>query len=202
VLPDGYFDLIFNRLDNKLDRIFLTGTRTIPVDVPFTKNTSHFGIRFKLIASEYIFRESIERIIDTSTNLPLHYWNVSNETFEDLETFSIEMGKIIQRFIPNYTEIDRRKFLLMGYLYDNHGDISVAELSERVGWSSRQINRWLTIIWIALKNFCQHFKMPSCLPANCPGRFIQKAPITIRLIFIGNKTIYRVHAERALRIEK
>ena len=199
VLPDGYFDLIFNRLDNKLDRIFLTGTRTIPVDVPFTKNTSHFGIRFKLIASEYIFRESIERIIDTSTNLPLHYWNVSDETFENLETFSIEMGKIIERFIPDYTEIDRRKFLLMGYLYDNHGDISVAELSERVGWSSRQINRWFNNQFgLPLKTFANILKCHHAYRQIAQGRFIPESAYYDQAHFIKEIKRYTGYTPKEL----
>jgi AraC-like DNA-binding protein len=159
VLPDGYFDLLYQFNDSNLVNVCLTGTWTKPVDVSFTKHTRFFGIRFKLIASEYIFRESIEQIVETSTELPHDYWNIDQNIFSTIESFSATMNAIIEGYIPDYTKIDRRKFKLMQTLYDQNGDISVSKLAEQVGWSSRQINRWFNSQFgLSLKTFANILK--------------------------------------------
>jgi len=159
VLPDGYFDLLYQFTGDKLDSVCLTGTWTRPIDVSFTKHTRYFGIRFKLIASEYIFRESIEQIIDTSTELPLDYWNIDHAIFSSIESFSTTMSSLLKAYLPDYTEIDRRKFKLIQLLYAQNGDITVSKLSEEVGWSSRQINRWFNgQFGLSLKTFANILK--------------------------------------------
>lgn len=154
VLPDGYFDLIFRFQESNLTSVFLTGTWTIPVDVPYEKHTRYFGVRFKLLASEYIFKESIEQIIDTSTLLPFNFWGIESDSFDSFERFSIEMAQKIKRRLPVLSEVDQRKLRLIQILYDENGAIPVAELSIRVGWSSRQINRWFNSQFgLSLKKF-------------------------------------------------
>lgn len=159
VLPDGYFDLLYKFDGNSLFSVCLTGTWTKPIDVSFTKHTRFFGVRFKLIASEYIFRESIEKIVDTSTELPLNYWNIDQSIFGSIELFSAAMCKIIADYLPDYSAIDLRKFKLIQTLYDQKGDISVSSLAQQVGWSSRQINRWFNSQFgLSLKTFANILK--------------------------------------------
>jgi AraC-like DNA-binding protein len=172
VLPDGYFDLLFHWIGGQLVNVSLTGTWTIPVDVSFTKNTRYFGIRFKLIASEYIFRESIEKIVDTSTSLPLDYWNTDPHLFDSLAVFSETMSRIIEKYLPRYNEIDRRKFRLIQTLYDQNGDITVSELALRIGWSSRQINRWFNgQFGLSLKTFANILKCHAAYRHIAQGQF-------------------------------
>ena len=73
ILPDGYFDLIFEIRNSELFSVFLTGIWTKAIDVRMEKHTRMFGVQFRLIAAEYIFRESIQTIVDTSTHLPVDY---------------------------------------------------------------------------------------------------------------------------------
>ncbi|HPS13635.1 MAG TPA: AraC family transcriptional regulator [Prolixibacteraceae bacterium] len=159
VLPDGYFDLIYRFSGEQLESVFLTGTWTKPVDVNYTKHVRFFGIRFKLIASEYIFHESIEKILDTSTELPFDYWNVDREVFGSMESFSATMSPLIASCLPDYSEVDRRKFRLIQILYDQKGDVEVSKLAEQIGWSSRQINRWFNRQFgLSLKTFANILK--------------------------------------------
>lgn len=154
VLPDGYFDLIFRFQDAQLASVFLTGTWTIPVDVPYAKHTRYFGVRFKLLASEYIFNESIERIIDTSTVLPSNFWDVELSVFRSFEIFVQAFSCKIECRVPAISEVDARKLRLVQILYDEKGSITVAELANRVGWSARQINRWFNNQFgLSLKKF-------------------------------------------------
>lgn len=172
VLPDGYFDLLFQWIGDQLVNVCLTGTWTIPVDVSFTKHTRYFGVRFKLIASEYIFRNSIERIVDTSTDLPLDYWNTEPHVFDSFEGFSEIMSQIILKYLPDYKEIDRRKFRLIQTLYEQNGDIAVSELAVQIGWSSRQINRWFNSQFgLSLKTFANILKCHAAYRHIAQGQF-------------------------------
>jgi AraC-like DNA-binding protein len=157
ILPDGYFDLIFEIRNNELFSVFLTGTWTKAIDVHLEKHYRMFGVRFRLIAAEYIFRESIQTIVDTSTNLPVDYWGAL--PFDDLAQFEELISRILIRFLPEKNEIDSRKFKLFQILYEQKGDIPVSELADRIGWSSRQINRWFNSQFgLSLKTFANILK--------------------------------------------
>ena len=114
ILPDGYFDLIFKVRNAELVNAFFTGTWTKPIDVQIEKHTRMFAVRFRLIAAEYIFRESIETIVDTSTELPVHDWETL--PFDNLEQFEEMICRTFIHFLPEKTEIDHRKFRLFQIL--------------------------------------------------------------------------------------
>ena len=157
ILPDGYFDLIFKIRDTEQINAFLTGTWTKPIDVQIEKQTRMFAVRFRLIAAEYIFRESIESIVDTSTELPVGYFGPL--PFDNLERFEETICQTFIRFLPENTEIDRRKFRLFQILYEQKGNIPVNELAAQIGWSSRQINRWFNSQFgLSLKTFANILK--------------------------------------------
>lgn len=159
ILPDGYFDLIFEIRNDEVSSVFLTGTWTKAIDVNIQKHTRMFGVRFRLIAAEYIFRESIETIVDTSTNLPLDYWGTGEVPFVNLEQFGELISRILIPFLPEGNEIDHRKFRLFQILYEQKGDIPVSELADRVGWGSRQINRWFNSQFgLSMKTFANILK--------------------------------------------
>jgi AraC-like DNA-binding protein len=159
VLPDGYFDLIYCFQGEMHKRTFLTGTWTKPIDVPFTKHTRHFGVRFKLLASEYVFNIPIQSIIDTSLCLSPDYLTEELDVFASFDLFAAHMEKVVNAMIPESGSVDPRKFKLFQILYGCHGNIGVSELSERVGWSSRQINRWFNAWFgLPLKTFANILK--------------------------------------------
>lgn len=159
ILPDGYFDLIYRFVDDVHQKTFLTGTWVKPIDVPYVKHTRHFGVRFKLIASEYIFQTPIQQIIDSSLELPHDYWGATNALFSGFENFRRHMENHICTIIPIMPAIDSRKLKLFNMLYSTDGNISVNELSQKVGWSSRQINRWFNSQFgLSLKTFANILK--------------------------------------------
>jgi AraC-like DNA-binding protein len=159
VLPDGYFDLIYCFSGTTHKRTFLTGTWTKPIDVPYGAHSRHFGVRFKLLASEYIFHIPIQSIIDTSLELVPDYWTKGQDIFVSLDLFAAHMEKVINGMIPETDSVDTRKFRLFQIMYESHGNIGVNELSVRVGWSSRQINRWFNAWFgLPLKTFANILK--------------------------------------------
>lgn len=162
ILPDGYFDLIFEIKNNEILNISLTGIWTNQINVRIKENTKLIGIQFKLIASEYIFKESIKHILNSETVLPTDFWGAKNLPFDNLEKITDSLTKTIHYGLKNLKEIDNRKFKLFNTLYRQKGNISVKELSETVSWSSRQINRYFNQQFgFSLKTFLNILKCKS-----------------------------------------
>lgn len=162
ILPDGCFDLIFEIKNNKILNILLTGIWTKQINVKIQEHTKLIGIQFKLIASEYIFQESIKLLIDSETVLPIDFWGAGNLPTNDFEQFTDSLSQKIHYGLKNLKEIDNRKFKLFNTLYKQKGNLSVKELSEKVSWSSRQINRYFNQQFgFSLKTFSNILKCKS-----------------------------------------
>ncbi|MCL1672597.1 helix-turn-helix domain-containing protein [Elizabethkingia ursingii] len=143
IIPDGYFDLIAKFEQGILTSINLTGIWTKPVDVKIPKSTKIFAIRFKLIASEYLFQYEIKTILNTTKELPLTFWNIHTYRSDNFEKFVCEIFGRLESSITYLKEIDNRKLKLFELAYSKK-NLSVSELSENVFWSSRQINRYFS----------------------------------------------------------
>ncbi len=104
ILPDGYFDLIFEIRNNEILNISLTGIWTNQINVRMKENTKLIGIQFKLIASEYIFKESIKQILNSETILPTDFWGAKNLPFDNLEKFADSLTKTIHYGLKNLKE--------------------------------------------------------------------------------------------------
>ena len=152
IIPDGYFDLIAEFENDTLKLIKLTGIWSNPINVKISKSTKIFAIRFKLPATEYLFRHEIKSILNTSKNLPLTFWNINTYGSDDFEKFASEISNLIENAIK-HIEIDNRKLKLFELVYSKQ-NLSVEGLSENVFWSSRQINRYFNQQFgISLKSF-------------------------------------------------
>jgi AraC-like DNA-binding protein len=141
ILPDGYFDLIVAFENEILTTVKLTGVWTEPKNVIIPKNTKIFAIRFKIVATEYLFHEEIKSILNTTKNLPFHFWSIDSYQSNSFENFVAEISNRIDNSIKHFKEIDNRKLKLFEFIYQ-HDSKTVRELSEKVFWSSRQINRY------------------------------------------------------------
>jgi AraC-like DNA-binding protein len=141
IIPDGYFDLIAEFENSKLKHIKLTGVWTSPINVYIPKSTKIIGIRFKLLASEYLFHKELKSILNTTENLPLNFWNLAIYQSDDFEKLVTNISKYLENSSKYLKEIDKRKFKLFELIY-NKQNLTVEKLSENVFWSSRQINRY------------------------------------------------------------
>lgn len=153
ILPDGYFDLIAEFENEVLTTVKLTGVWTKPKDVNILKNTKFFAIRFKLLATEYLFQKEIRSILDTTQNLPFNFWSIDNYKSVAFEKFVSETINRLENSIKHLKEIDNRKLNLFELVYQ-HKIKTVAELSDKIFWSSRQINRYFNAQFgFSLKEF-------------------------------------------------
>ncbi len=172
ILPDGFFDLIFEIKNGQITKVSLTGVWTNQIQVTIPKHTKLIGIRFKLISAEYILRQSIKEIKNSETELPTTFLGFENFDFTDFEKVTNSIIEKLQYGLKNLKEIDRRKFELFKIIYEQQGDISIKKLSERIFWNSRQINRYFNSRFgFSLKTFCNILKCHSSLKHIAKGIF-------------------------------
>lgn len=155
ILPDGFFDIVV-RFDNyKYQSTVLTGLYTKKLEVVIPPNHQLFGIQFKLPAVEYVFYESIASLLNSEKKMPDTFWNLNLFDFsENVDTIDLLSSRIRQE-INKENNLDDRKLHLFKLLSETKGNQSVRYFTDKLFWSSRQINRYFTKTFgLSLKNYC------------------------------------------------
>jgi len=183
-LPDGRIDLFFIQSDNQPFRIVLLGLGTQYHDEGIIPAKSlRFAVSFKLLAVEYVFHESISDIVDKGKILSHDFWDINLQDLSDFESFCERLSQIISSRIPK--EIDLRKKKLFDLIHHTHGSVTVKELSEKVGWSSRQMNRYFNQRFgISLKLFCNLLRFRASLEHIAQGKLFPELNFTDQNHFI------------------
>ncbi|NGF75662.1 helix-turn-helix transcriptional regulator [Fluviicola sp. SGL-29] len=160
VLPDGRIDLIFTLSEKEHFPPILLGLGTHPDNTILTAGTKIVAISFKLLATEYILQNTISNLLNNAQNLSDDFWDFSADDLKNVDNFCIKATQKIQSLLPK--EIDRRKQKLFDFIYSSNGEITVKELSEKVFWSSRQINRYFNQQFgLSLKTYCSILRFRS-----------------------------------------
>lgn len=156
ILPDGCFDLIVSFDNYKQNEISLTGLWTKQVEVSIKPNTQLFGIRFKLLAVDYILQQNISSLCDSKQQQENDFWQIDKTSFEDLGKVTEKLNKIMLSILGTQKGIDSRKQNLFNLLYQTNGGQTVEKYSQQVFWTSRQINRYFTDRFgIPIKSYCK-----------------------------------------------
>ena len=109
ILPDGCFDLIVSLDNHQQDEISLTGLWTKQVDVCIEPNRQLFGIRFKLLAVDYILQQSIAAFCDSEQPKKNNFWELDKIAFTDLEKVTDKLNRIMLSILGSQKGIDSRK---------------------------------------------------------------------------------------------
>lgn len=153
VIPDGRFELFFTKIEAGPFEVMLTGLETKPKPNPPSPNSIVFTISFKPLAAEYVFHTSIADLLDNGKVLAGNFWDFSVNDLNDFDLFCKKATQKVQSLLPE--EIDERKRKLFELIYAANGAITVKELSEKIFWSSRQINRYFNQQYgLSLKTYC------------------------------------------------
>jgi AraC-like DNA-binding protein len=153
VLPDGRVDLIFEKSGDQTNEPVLLGIGTHPEKVILASKTTMFVVSFKLLAVDYIFQRSISDILNHAAHISSADWPLNAAEMDDFALFCAKMTQLIASSLPTHT--DSRKTHLFQLVYASKGEMTVKELSEKVGWSSRQINRYFNQQFgLSLKAYC------------------------------------------------
>jgi len=169
-LPDGRVDLFLFQSPAEPFRIVLLGLGIQQHEQALIP--AHgliFSVSFKLLAVEYIFRSTISDIVNHGKLLPNDFWDFTENDLQDFDLFVEKATKKIQSLLPK--QIDERKRKLFELIYTSKGGITVKELSEKVFWSSRQINRYFNQQFgISLKAYCNVLRFRASLEHIAQGK--------------------------------
>lgn len=159
ILPDGCFDLLIHFEKNLQTEISLTGLWTKQVEVNIEPHTQIFGIRFKLLAVDYIFQQNIASILDSEQKQLTSFWDIDKNNFADLKKSTEKFNKILLSMVGSQKAIDGKKQDLFNLLYETHGEHTIEKYAQQVFWTSRQMNRYFTKRFgLSLKTFCNILK--------------------------------------------
>jgi len=153
ILPDGRIDLFFAQSATEPFHITLSGIETQPDKATLKGKLVMFAVSFKLLATEYILHNPVSELLNYAAHLPADFWGFHSEDLNDFDLFCRKASEKIQLLIPK--EVDSRKQALFNLIHATNGAIAVKELSQKVFWSSRQINRYFNQQFgLSLKAYC------------------------------------------------
>lgn len=183
ILPNGMADMTLMKMNSEDWEISIRGLDTMPGQVIIAKDAKIFSVGFKLLAVEYLFGDSIKDVLNEGKIIPNDFWQFEEFDTESLENFQKKVTQKINSI--SIKPIDERKKKLFELIYSSHGTISVKELSEKVFWSSRQINRYFNQQFgISLKEYCKILRFGSSFKDLSEGKLYPELNFTDQNHFI------------------
>ncbi|MFP3834510.1 helix-turn-helix domain-containing protein [Chryseobacterium sp. SIMBA_028] len=183
IIPDGRVDVFFMQSPSEPFHIALIGLETYPEQRDIPPQTIAFVVSFKPLAVEYILNTSIAEIVNRAKDLPDDFWGFKAEDVQNFERCCIKATQKIKELLPK--ETDERKRTLFHLIYSSKGEMSVKELSENVGWSSRQINRYFTKqLGLSLKAYSTILRFRASLEHIVKGKLFPELNYTDQNHFI------------------
>lgn len=172
VAPDSFFKVIIEIVDAKVVAYFLTGLWPKETEVVIPAGAIVYGIKFKILAPEYIFQREIASLLLSHIELDLDYWNLRDFNFESFEKIVEQIESILIQKLSKSKKIEGKKLQLSQLLYQVEGNISVEEVSNQIAWSTRQINRYLNkYLGVSLKTYLNTQKVFLSFIQIREGRF-------------------------------
>ncbi|MBP2619566.1 helix-turn-helix domain-containing protein [Chryseobacterium jejuense] len=183
IIPDGRVDLFFIQSSSEPFQVALIGLETYPEQRQILPQTQAFVVSFKPIAVEYILNTTIADILNTTKELPKDFWNFKADDLQNFELCCTKAIQKIKELIPQKTDEKKRK--LFKLIYASKGEMSVKELSEKVNWNSRQINRYFTKqLGLSLKAYSTILRFRASLEHIAQGRLFPELNYTDQNHFI------------------
>ncbi|HEY9259786.1 AraC family transcriptional regulator [Chitinophaga sp.] len=183
VLPDGRFDIIFSYAEEEPFHAILRGLDTEPGQHAIPAKQVMFAISFKLLAIEYLLDIKAAGVLNNASILPDNFWNVTKEDLGDFDALCSKVSASMLMLVK--PDIDSRKQQLFDLIYTSSGALSVKELSEKVFWSSRQINRYFNQQFgISLKAYCNILRFRASLQHIKEGQLFPEQDFADQTHFI------------------
>ncbi|MEO6838659.1 MAG: AraC family transcriptional regulator [Ginsengibacter sp.] len=183
ILPNGMVDLTLMKMNSSNWEIFLRGIDTEPSQVIIGKGTKIFTIGLKLLAVEYLLGDSIKEVLNKGKKQANDFWQFKESDLVSFEKFCSKATKKIQTISTE--NIDGRKKKLFELIYSFQGAMTVTALSEKVFWSSRQINRYFNQQFgISLKAYCNVLRLGSSFKHLSEGKLFPEQNFTDQNHFI------------------
>jgi AraC-like DNA-binding protein len=183
VLPNGMVDMSLMKINSDEWQVSVRGIDTMPSHVTIKADVKMFIIGLKLLAVEYLLGDSIKDVLNEGKILTNDFWRFEADDTSSFEDFC---NRATQKIKTISTEsIDNRKGKLFELIYASRGSMPVKELSEKVNWSSRQINRYFNQQFgISLKAYCNILRFGESFKHISEGKLFPEQNFTDQTHFI------------------
>lgn len=182
VIPNGKVDLIFSKLNDNTFTVALLGLETKPKSINH-EVSNFFAVSFNPFAIEYIFNDSIADILNSGKKLESNFWEITADDLNDFDNFCEKITQKISEILPNKT--DERKRRLFQLIFESNGEIPIKEISEKISWSPRQINRYFNQQFgLSLKAYCKILRFQASLSHIKDGELYPQLNFTDQSHFI------------------
>jgi AraC-like DNA-binding protein len=183
LLPNGMVDVNLMKLGSGDWKMIVRGVDTMPGEVTIKAGSKMFAVGLKLLAVEYLLGDPIKDVLNHGKELATDFWKFEEKDMKSLSAFCKKVTKIITGV--SSATIDNRKLELFELLYSSKGSISVKELSAKVYWSSRQINRYFNQQFgISLKAYCSILRFSESFQHISEGKLFPELNFTDQNHFI------------------
>lgn len=172
ISPDSFFKVIIEVVEDKIVAYFLTGLWPSETEVVIPTNATVYGIKFKILAPEYIFQKEVASLLCSHIELGLDFWNIRDFNFDSFEKVVEQIESVLLQQLVESQMVDGKKLQLSQFLYQVEGNISAEEVSNQIAWSNRQISRYLNkYLGVSLKTYLNMQKVYSSYIQIREGRF-------------------------------
>jgi AraC-like DNA-binding protein len=183
LMPDGRIDLFFSQSESAPYQITLIGLETVPKQRTIPPHTLAFKVSFKPLGVEYLLHTSIADLLNGAKDLSKDYWDFKAHDLKNFELFHQKITTKITTLLPD--KIDQRKRQLFELTYASNGQMKVQELSEKIAWSSREINRYFNKQFgLSLNAFCKILRFKASLEHIAKGQLFPELNFTDQTHFI------------------
>ncbi|WP_028789251.1 helix-turn-helix domain-containing protein [Terrimonas ferruginea] len=153
ILPDGRIDLFFSRSALEPFHASLLGISTHPEQVEIAPGTIMFAISFKPLGAELLLGPQVAGILNSGKRMPDGFWELAEKDLQDFKEFCEKASSAIKQRLPEKT--DERKKKLFELIHTSNGSVTIKELSDKLCWTSRQLNRYFSPQFgLPLKAYC------------------------------------------------
>ncbi|MGO4708874.1 DUF6597 domain-containing transcriptional factor [Chryseobacterium sp. 2TAF14] len=182
IIPNGKVDLIFSKINNETLTVALLGLETKPKYIT-GEVSDFFAVSFHPFAIEYVFNQSIAGILNSGKILQNNFWDICIDDLNDFDNFCKKIAQKISSLLPEKT--DDRKRRLFQFVFESNGEIPIKELSEKIFWSQRQINRYFNLQFgLSLKAYCKILRFQASLDHIKSGELYPQLNFTDQSHFI------------------
>ncbi len=154
IVPDGFFKIVAYCQDDKIEQFFLTGLWPQETEITVPAGATIYGVRFKLLAPEFILNTEIAHLLQTRLDIDSNDWGTQAFQGNGLESFVEQMETSIRSRLEKSDKVQSKKLKLSQLLDATQGEISTEEIAKQIAWSNRQINRYLNrFLGVSLKRY-------------------------------------------------
>lgn len=156
IFPDGFFKIIITLIDGKIASFFLTGLWNMEKEIEVSANSTIYGVKFKILASEYILKREVASLLQSIEVLHPNFWGIRSFNFDNLEVFVKQIEMVILKELKQNEKISisKKKLYLSQLIYKNDGNILVRDVANLINWKSRDMNRYFSkYLGVSLKSY-------------------------------------------------